>query len=116
MPTPETQAPDTKALQTPPASSPPIAPEKKEPAPPHPAVPPPPHQHGRGWVWIIALVVVIGLVVVGTPVLIKLLNTVSTDDAYVNGHVTFVAPRVSGQVLRVLPSRSRCRWTSPRPL
>src|SRR5436190_23713561 len=24
-------------------------------------------------------------------------NTVSTDDAYVNGHVTFVAPRVSGQ-------------------
>ena len=29
-------------------------------------------------------------------------NTVSTDDAYVNGHVTFVAPRVSGQVSRVL--------------
>src|SRR6185437_8542300 len=31
-----------------------------------------------------------------------MLNTVSTDDAYVNGHVTFVAPRVSGQVSRVL--------------
>jgi membrane fusion protein (multidrug efflux system) len=30
------------------------------------------------------------------------LNTVSTDDAYVNGHVTFVAPRVGGQVTRVL--------------
>ncbi|MFI5456260.1 MAG: biotin/lipoyl-binding protein [Isosphaerales bacterium] len=30
------------------------------------------------------------------------LNTVSTDDAYVNGHVTLVAPRVSGQVSRVL--------------
>jgi len=30
------------------------------------------------------------------------LNTVSTDDAYVNGHVTFVAPRVSGQVSKVL--------------
>jgi membrane fusion protein (multidrug efflux system) len=29
-------------------------------------------------------------------------NTVSTDDAYVNSHVTFVAPRVSGQVTRVL--------------
>jgi membrane fusion protein (multidrug efflux system) len=29
-------------------------------------------------------------------------NTVSTDDAYVNGHVTMVAPRVSGQVSRVL--------------
>ena len=30
------------------------------------------------------------------------LTTVSTDDAYVNGHVTFVAPRVSGQVAKVL--------------
>jgi membrane fusion protein, multidrug efflux system len=30
------------------------------------------------------------------------LNTVSTDDAYVNGHVTFVAPRVAGQITRVL--------------
>ena len=30
-----------------------------------------------------------------------MLNTVSTDDAYVNGHVTFVAPRVAGQVSRV---------------
>jgi membrane fusion protein (multidrug efflux system) len=31
-----------------------------------------------------------------------MLNTVSTDDAYVNGHVTFVAPRVAGQVTEVL--------------
>src|SRR5215472_13374850 len=30
------------------------------------------------------------------------LNTVSTDDAFVNGHVTFVAARISGQVSRVL--------------
>ena len=30
------------------------------------------------------------------------LNTVSTEDAYVNGHATFVAPRVSGQVMQVL--------------
>lgn len=30
------------------------------------------------------------------------LNTVSTDDAYVNGHATYVAPRVSGQVMKVL--------------
>jgi membrane fusion protein (multidrug efflux system) len=30
------------------------------------------------------------------------LNTVSTDDAYVNGYVTYVAPRVPGQVARVL--------------
>src|SRR5216683_1715763 len=30
------------------------------------------------------------------------IRTVSTDDAYVNGHVTFVAPRVPGQVVHVL--------------
>jgi len=30
------------------------------------------------------------------------LNTVSTDDAYVNGHYTFVTPRVSGHVKEVL--------------
>jgi len=29
-------------------------------------------------------------------------HTVSTDDAYVNSYVTFVAPRVSGQVAQVL--------------
>jgi membrane fusion protein (multidrug efflux system) len=45
------------------------------------------------------------LVVVGyllVPWLITMLNTVSTDDAYVNSHVTYVAPRVAGQVVRVL--------------
>jgi membrane fusion protein (multidrug efflux system) len=36
------------------------------------------------------------------PWVVTALNTVSTDDAYVNGHVTFVAPRVRGQVVRVL--------------
>jgi membrane fusion protein (multidrug efflux system) len=36
------------------------------------------------------------------PAVQTMLNTISTDDAYVNGHVTFVAPRVSGQVTRVL--------------
>ena len=34
--------------------------------------------------------------------MVTALNTVSTDDAYVNGHVTFVAPRVAGQVSNVL--------------
>ena len=47
--------------------------------------------------------VVLALVlVVGIPWIRDALNTVSTDDAYVNGHVTFVAPRVRGQVTRVL--------------
>src|SRR5580692_9490751 len=38
----------------------------------------------------------------GIPWVQTTLNTVSTDDAYVNGHVTFVAARVKGQVSRVL--------------
>jgi membrane fusion protein (multidrug efflux system) len=38
----------------------------------------------------------------GIPWIQTALNTVSTDDAYVNGHVTFVAARVRGQVARVL--------------
>ena len=42
------------------------------------------------------------LVVFGVPWIQHSLNTVSTDDAYVNSYVTFVAPRVAGQVLRVL--------------
>ena len=38
----------------------------------------------------------------GVPWVQTTLNTVSTDDAYVNSHVTFVAARVRGQVARVL--------------
>ncbi len=39
---------------------------------------------------------------IGIPLVDLALNTVSTDDAYVNGHVTFVAARVAGQVVKVL--------------
>ena len=39
---------------------------------------------------------------IGVPWVRTALNTVSTDDAYVNGRVTFVAARVRGQVARVL--------------
>jgi membrane fusion protein (multidrug efflux system) len=48
---------------------------------------------------------VVALVVGGyslVPWLRTALDTVSTEDAYVNGHATFVAPRVSGQVMKVL--------------
>ncbi len=38
----------------------------------------------------------------GIPWIRLTLDTVSTDDAYVSGHVTFVAPRVAGQITRVL--------------
>lgn len=38
---------------------------------------------------------------VAVPKILHVLHTVSTDDAYVNSYVTFVAPRVTGQVARV---------------
>ena len=52
----------------------------------------------------------IALIVIGAIILVFVIipkafhawHTVSTDDAYVNSYVTFVAPRVSGQVSRVL--------------
>src|SRR5215468_9755005 len=47
-------------------------------------------------------VVLAGVLAVGIPWVVEAFNTVSTDDAYVNGHVTFVAARVRGQVARVL--------------
>ena len=43
-----------------------------------------------------------GVLWFGIPWVQTTMNTVSTDDAYVNGHVTFVAARVKGQVSRVL--------------
>src|SRR5580700_1892123 len=46
--------------------------------------------------------VVIAAAVYGIPWIRFVLSTVSTDDAFVNGHVTFVAPRVHGEVARVL--------------
>jgi membrane fusion protein (multidrug efflux system) len=55
--------------------------------------------------WLLRAAVVVGLAVAGyflVPWVVTILNTVSTDDAYVNGHVTFVAPRVLGQVQTVL--------------
>jgi membrane fusion protein, multidrug efflux system len=42
------------------------------------------------------------LALFGIPWIKFILTTVSTDDAYINGHVTFVAARVPGQVSRVL--------------
>ena len=55
--------------------------------------------------WLLRAGVVVGLAAGGyflIPYVQTTLNTVSTDDAYVNGHVTLVAPRVAGLVSRVL--------------
>jgi membrane fusion protein (multidrug efflux system) len=70
-------------------------------APQPPAATPPAHRRKwLLWAGTVAALVVAGYFVV--PVVETALNTVSTDDAYVNSHATFVAPRVKGQVVRVL--------------
>ena len=76
-----------------PPPTPPVAPVESVPV--HPP-------HHRPWKRIVAVIVVVIVLVASVPWLIKVFTTVSTDDAYVNGHVTFVAPRVAGQVARVL--------------
>src|SRR6516162_7548070 len=48
------------------------------------------------------LLILAGALWFGVPWVQTALTTVSTDDAYVNSHVTFVAARVKGQVSRVL--------------
>jgi membrane fusion protein (multidrug efflux system) len=63
---------------------------------------PPVRRSGK---WLLLAGTAAALVVVGyflVPWVDTALNTVSTDDAYVNGHVTTVAPRVTGQVARVM--------------
>jgi membrane fusion protein, multidrug efflux system len=56
----------------------------------------------RRWVLPLVVVLIVLALLLGTPKILHALNTVSTDDAYVNSYVTFVAPRVAGQVARVL--------------
>lgn len=68
-----------------PASSPPEAPKKRH--------------HLRNILIAVGVLVVLLVIV---PRIVHSWHTVSTDDAYVNSYVTFVAPRVTGQVTRVL--------------
>jgi len=53
----------------------------------------------KAGVGIVALAVALYFAI---PAAMRAFNTISTDDAYVNGHVTFVASRVAGQVMRVM--------------
>ena len=62
----------------------------------------PPHRYRK---WLLLAGIVAALAAGGyflVPWVRTALDTVSTEDAYVNGHVTLVAPRVSGQVMKVL--------------
>ena len=56
----------------------------------------------RRWRRPLIIVGALLFVFVIVPKIFHAWRTVSTDDAYVNSYVTFVAPRVSGQVARVL--------------
>jgi membrane fusion protein (multidrug efflux system) len=70
-------------------------------APPASPAAPAPHRWRK---WLLLPVAAAVLAVLGwflVPWVVTALNTVSTDDAYVNGHVTLVAPRVAGQVTEV---------------
>ncbi|MBV8330467.1 MAG: HlyD family secretion protein, partial [Verrucomicrobia bacterium] len=80
----------------------PVSPNKPEGSdqPLKPAVKP--ARKRRRWLLVVGILVAAILLFVGVPRVIRAFNTISTDDAYVNGYVTFVAPRVSGQVIRVL--------------
>jgi membrane fusion protein (multidrug efflux system) len=73
---------------------------KSNPLPQKPAAARP----GRLRRWRKPLIIVIAIValLVIIPKAFHAWHTVSTDDAYVNSYVTFVAPRVTGQVARVL--------------
>jgi membrane fusion protein (multidrug efflux system) len=102
MSTPDTKAPESveQAIQSSIPTA--VTPRGDTPKPPVEPIGKRSDSKRSTWLWAVGGVALIGGLVAGLPWLIRTLNTVSTDDAYVNGHVTFVAPRVPGQVARVL--------------
>jgi membrane fusion protein, multidrug efflux system len=61
-----------------------------------------PSRRRRLLIGALGALILVALGIFGIPWILASLNTVSTDDAYVNGHVTLVAPRVAGQLSQVL--------------
>ena len=82
------------AEETPPVP-PPASPETA-------AIPTAPPGHRRPWRLALGVLAALVIVFLAVPRVLHALHTESTDDAYVNSYVTFVAPRVTGQVARVL--------------
>ena len=101
MSTPETPAP---AAEPPPrdATAPGTTPAPDVTAAPAASYGSLPRPSRRLLVRALAGVALLLALIWGVPWLRRALSTVSTNDAYVNGHVTFVAARVPGQVTRVL--------------
>ena len=71
-------------------------------APPKPAPAPLPASKNHRVRNILIAVAALVLLFIIVPRIVHSWHTVSTDDAYVNSYVTFVAPRIIGQVTRVL--------------
>ncbi len=71
----------------------------------HPSPQPPPKPRGSGFKRFLTLLIFLGIVGAGTyysyPMVQRSLTTVSTDDAYVNSHVTYVAPRITETVTEI---------------
>jgi membrane fusion protein (multidrug efflux system) len=80
-------------------SAPPPAPQ---PPAPQPNAAPPNAAPAKPWRKIIIVALAAVFLIKGIPAIWHSLRTESTDDAYVNSYVTFVAPRVAGQVAQVL--------------
>src|SRR5262249_28245803 len=72
----------------------------------HLSRPPEPGRSSHSWrKWLVRAGIAVGVGGAGfllVPWGITMLNTVVTEGAYVNGRVTFLAPRVPGQVMTVL--------------
>ena len=103
---PPTHAPEQTPTPAPGAASHSDAPSTNgvhpatEPQPP--ASTSPAHRYKK---WFVLAGIAVAVTAAGyllKPMVVTALNTESTDDAYVNGHYTFVAPRVAGQVKKVL--------------
>jgi membrane fusion protein (multidrug efflux system) len=61
---------------------------------------PKPKGSKSGWIWLILILLGLGGYF-AYPRILLAMTTVSTDDAYVNAHVTYVAPRISESVVEV---------------
>ncbi len=100
------------------AGATPSPPQPDPPKPPGPSSAAPaaagPASRWKRWAFLaLALIGVVAGGIALIPVIRTSLNTISTDDAYINGHATFLAARVGGQVARVLVEAGRARLTRP---
>src|SRR5947209_19845692 len=90
-------------VTAPPNPAAPVADGPADGVEPPPASPPAPRALRRRWLVLgsAGAVALVLFLVLGLPWLRSYFSHESTDDAYVNSHVTYVAPRVTGTVTDV---------------